>query len=130
MVCMNSPTGSERYSFVQTKTLIDRTQAVALDLGESQNTNSKSALTARLQLGQLTRVGPLLLVVGRSAFMITAQAVAVCWLWIRFHTWSWNGAAKWWTVYGTLVDLGCLALMSAFLRKEGVRLRDLIGRVR
>ena len=28
------------------------------------------------------------------------------------------------------MDLGCLALIAAFLRKEGIRLRDLIGRVR
>jgi hypothetical protein len=33
-------------------------------------------------------------------------------------------------VYGTLVDIGCLALMAGYTRKEGIRLRDLIGRVR
>jgi len=62
--------------------------------------------------------------------MIAAQAMTASWLWLRIHSWSWNAAAKWWSVYGTIVDLGCLALMSAFLRKEGIRLRDLIGRVR
>jgi hypothetical protein len=75
-------------------------------------------------------VGPTLVVVGRSALIIASQALTFLWLRLRFHSGSWNSAAKWWTVYGTLVDLGCLALMAAFLRREGIRLRDLIGRVR
>jgi len=96
----------------------------------AQDPNSKSALTERLTRGQFTWAGPLLLVVGRTVLIIAAQAVTACWLWLRFRAWSWNAAAKWWTVYGTLVDLGCLALMKAHTRKEGIRLRDLIGRVR
>jgi hypothetical protein len=69
-------------------------------------------------------------VVGRSALIIAAQAATACVLWLRFHSWSWDAAAKWWTVYGTLVDVGCLALMVRYTRREGIRLRDLIGRVR
>jgi len=95
-----------------------------------EDANSKSVLTMRHSQGHLTWNGPLLLVVGRSVLIIAAQAATACWLWLRFHSWSWNAAAKWWSVYGTLVDLGCLTLMAAFLRKEGIRLRDLIGRVR
>jgi hypothetical protein len=67
---------------------------------------------------------------GRSAFMFLAQGLTACILGLRSHSWSWNAAAKWWTVYGTLVDLGCLTLMAMFTRKEGIRLRDLIGPVR
>jgi len=92
--------------------------------------NSKSALAERRDQGRLTWSGPLLLVVGRSVLIIAAQAVTACWLWLRFGSWSWNAAAKWWTVYGTLVDVGCLALMAAYTHKEGIRLRDLVGRVR
>jgi hypothetical protein len=62
--------------------------------------------------------------------IIAAQAVTACVLWMRSRSWSWNAAAKWWTVYGTLVDAGCLGLMAAYTRKEGIRLRDLIGPVR
>lgn len=107
---------------------------VASDVSVSRlaltNKNSKSALIARAHTGQLTWTGPLLIVIARSAFMISAQAIAVGWLGMRSHTWSWNGAAKWWTVYGTLVDIGCLALMAVYTRKEGIRLRDLIGSVK
>jgi len=116
---------------VDTETLVDAAQVAALSLtDESPNVNSKSALTARLQRGQLTWTGPMLVVVGRSALIITAEAVTLFWLRLRFHSGSWNDAAEWWTVYGTLVDLGCLALMASLLCREGIRLRDLIGRVR
>lgn len=91
--------------------------------------NSKGALLQRANVGQLTWAGPLLVVTGRSILIIAAQAFVACLSWMRFHVWSWNGASKWWTVYGTLVDAGCLALIAAYSRKEGVRLRDLIGRV-
>jgi hypothetical protein len=97
---------------------------------EVLDANSRSALTKRMDQGRLTWSGPLLLVVGRSVLMIAAQAVTACWLWLRFRSWSWNAAAKWWTLHGTLVDVGCLALMAAYTRKEGISLRDLIGRVR
>jgi uncharacterized protein len=92
--------------------------------------NSKTALVTRLAAGRLNWTGPLLLVVARSFLLIAAQAVTACWLWMRSRVWSWDAAAKWWTVYGTLVDLGCLALMAVYTRREGLRLRDLIGRVR
>ncbi len=109
-------------------TLVEPAERVTA--AEVEDTNSKSALTKRMAQGQLTWAGPLLLVVGRSGLMIASQAVTGCWLRLRFGSWSWNAAARWWTVYGTLVDVGCLALMAACTRKEGIRLRDLIGRVR
>ena len=96
----------------------------------AEDANSKSALVHRARAGRLTWSGPLLLVTGRSVLIIAAQAFVACLAWLRFHVWSWNGAAKWWTVYGTLVDAGCLTLMAAYTRKEGIRLRDLLGRVR
>ena len=42
----------------------------------------------------------------------------------------WLAAAPWWTVYGTLIDAGCLALIWKFTRDEGIRLRDVIGPIR
>ena len=91
--------------------------------------NSFCHLAERARKGTLGWAGPVILLVGRSVLIIAAQAVTACILWLCSHSWSWNAAAKWWTVYGTLVDLGCLWLMAAFTRKEGIGLRDLIGRV-
>ena len=62
--------------------------------------------------------------------MILAQAVVALKYGVRGHPSPWNAAAPWWTVYATLVDIGCLALMLKFTRAEGIRLRDLIGPIR
>jgi hypothetical protein len=34
---------------------------------------------------------------------------------------------NWWSVYGTLIDFGCLGLLFWLTRREGVRLRDLLS---
>jgi hypothetical protein len=116
---------------MKTKALPDSDHSAAPKPADKKpDANSKSALTARRSQGQLTWAGPLLLVVGRSVLILAAQAVVACGLWLRSGSWCWDAAAKWWTVYGTLVDVGCLTLMAVYTRKEGIRLRDLIGPVR
>ncbi len=92
--------------------------------------NSREEIERRVRQGQITWTGPLIVMMGRSFFMIVAQALVASIYWLRGHPSAWNAAAPWWTVYGTLVDVGCLALMVKFTRPEGIRLRDLIGRVR
>ncbi|HKM83885.1 MAG TPA: CPBP family glutamic-type intramembrane protease [Candidatus Acidoferrum sp.] len=92
--------------------------------------NSREEIERRVRQGQITWAGPLTVMMGRSFFMIVAQALVAAIYWLRGHPSAWNAAAPWWTVYGTLVDVGCLALMVKFTRTEGIRLRDLIGRVR
>src|ERR1035441_10875986 len=68
--------------------------------------------------------------VGRSFFMIAAQALVATVYALRGHPSAWNAAAPWWSVWGTLVDIGCLTLMAKFTRAEGIGLRDLIGEIR
>jgi len=92
--------------------------------------NSQAEIERRVRQGQISPTGPLMLMTGRSFFMIPAQGLVAGIYWLRGHPSAWNAAAPWWTVYGTLVDVGCLALMVKFTRPEGIRLRDLIGRVR
>jgi membrane protease YdiL (CAAX protease family) len=92
--------------------------------------NSRSEIERRVRQRQITWAGPLIVMTGRSFFMIVAQALVASIYWLRGHSSPWNAAAPWWTVYGTLVDVGCLALMVKFTRSEGIRLRDLIGRIR
>lgn len=71
-----------------------------------------------------------MVLMGRSAFMILSQALVAAVYLLRGHPSPWNAAAPWWTVYATLVDIGCLALMVKFTRLEGIRLRDLVGKIR
>ena len=92
--------------------------------------NSQSAIVSRMASGRITWLGPLALLVGRSTLFIAAQAVVAFIFVLRHHPSPWQAAAPWWSVYGNLADAGCLALLVWFTRKEGLRLRDLIGRVR
>jgi hypothetical protein len=89
--------------------------------------NSQPQIQSRVANGRVTWTGPLLLVTGRNALMFAAQAFVAVIFALQGSPTPWRSAAPWWTVYGTLVDLGCLALMWRFTRAEGITLRDLIG---
>jgi len=75
-------------------------------------------------------MGLLLVVTGRTVLILLAQGIVAIIFLMRGATTPWMAAAPWWTVYGTLIDLGCLALMWKFTRAEGIRLRDLVGPIR
>jgi membrane protease YdiL (CAAX protease family) len=92
--------------------------------------NSQSQVQARVEQGTITWTGPLLVVVGRSALMFVAQGLVAAILALQGSRTPWLSAGTWWTIYGTIVDLGCLLLMWHFLRREGITLRNLIGPVR
>ncbi len=92
--------------------------------------NSQAELESRVASGQITWAGPVIVMIGRSFFMIAAQALVAAIFALRGHPSAWNAAAPWWSVWGTLVDIGCLTLMAKFTRAEGIGLRDLIGKIR
>jgi hypothetical protein len=63
----------------------------------------------------------------RSAFAILAQALVILiFLGLRNPD-PLKASTAWWSVTGTLVDLGCLALLYRLTRREGIRLWDLIA---
>ena len=102
----------------------------SLDSRAASPANSGPAIDRRIALGRVTWTGPLLLATGRSGLILVAQAVAAGVFALRGHPAPWRAAAPWWTVYGTLVDLGCLAFMWRFTRAEGITIRDLIVAIR
>jgi hypothetical protein len=61
---------------------------------------------------------------------VVAQAIVAFIYLLRRNPSPWQAATPLWSVYGTLVDIGCLALMVWFTRGEGIRLHDLVGRIR
>jgi len=63
----------------------------------------------------------------RLAFAIAAQATVAFVFLIRGKAKPWLLAAPWWTVYGTLIDIGCLLALTYLMRQEGGRLLDLVG---
>lgn len=92
--------------------------------------NSQAAIDARASFGRIPWAGPAVLLVARPVLMIVAQALAAL-IFLGLNDASpWRTAGYWWKVYGTFVDIGCLSAMWYFTRREGIRMRDLLGQVR
>ena len=92
--------------------------------------NAPSELQKRVADGRIPWTGPLLLVSARSILLILSQGLVALLLLAWHRPTPWRAAGDWWTVYGTLVDIGCLVGLRYFTRREGIRLRDLIGPIR
>jgi membrane protease YdiL (CAAX protease family) len=94
------------------------------------NVNSQEAVQARLSDGRIPRFGPMLMLVARSAFILLAQGLTLL-IFLQLGVVNASVVIRnWWPVYGTLVDIGCLALLFWLTRREGIRLPDLIGVVK
>lgn len=94
------------------------------------STNSPQAMQSCLAEGRMPRFGPMLMLFARSAFILLAQGITFLIL-MLFHVQ--NPAVEvrnWWSVYGTLVDIGCLGLLIWLTRREGIHLFDLVGIVK
>lgn len=96
--------------------------------GSGAGGNSKSEIEKRVAQGQVTWTGPMTVVVARTFLLVIAQALVAVVYALRHHPSPWQAAAPWWSIYGTLVDIGCLLLMARLTRAEGIRIRDLIGK--
>lgn len=89
--------------------------------------NSDEAIQPRVAAGRVPRFGPLLMLFARSTFILIAQGITyLLFLFLDVQNAS-VVIRNWWPVYGTLVDIGCLGLLFWLTRREGIRLRDLIG---
>jgi hypothetical protein len=97
--------------------------------GNNKGENAAPA-GARVSSGLISWTGPLLLTVGRGALILISQAAAELIFMLHRDPSPWLSAGRWWTVYGTLADAGCLALRWRFTQAEGANLRDLIGPIR
>ncbi len=98
--------------------------------GEERFPNSQAQVNGRTGCRQLTWAKTLTVLCGRSVLAIAAQAVVAGMFVLKGASMPWHAAAPWWSVYATLIDIGCLILMARFTRNEGISLRDLIGNVR
>lgn len=92
--------------------------------------NSDTELQKRISLGELTWTGPLVVVIGRTVFVVVGQALFASVYLMRGQPDPWRSAAHWWTVFGTVADLGCLLLIRRFTAAEHIRIFDLIGPIR
>jgi hypothetical protein len=89
--------------------------------------NSHGALLHRRETGALTWRGPALMLFARAAFAVAAQGVVAAIFALRGSPTPWHDAEPWLPVYGTLIDVGCLALLWRLTRRESIGLFDLVG---
>ena len=89
--------------------------------------NSRQEIEKRVSLGQIGWAALLLFLPARTVFMLLSQGVVAGFLRLRGRTSPWGAAGAWWTVWGTLVDVGCLACLFFLTRRENIRIRDLLG---
>jgi len=89
--------------------------------------NSPEAIQSRVLNGQIPQFGPFLMLFARPALIFLFNRLTL----LLFFQLSIPNAAievrNWSSVYGTLVDFGCLGLLFWLTKREGIRLRDLIG---
>ncbi len=93
---------------------------------EAVTPNATAALAERRVDGRLTWSGPILILFARSVLAVAAQGLVAAGFAARGSAAPWREAGAWLPVYGTLIDLGCL-LLGRLMRREGIRLRDLLG---
>ncbi len=89
--------------------------------------NTREAVSSRCSAGRITFTGPLVVMAARSILIVLAQALVTFLFYLKGSPYPIKDGSLYWTVTGTLVDVGCLALMLHFTRREGIRLLDLIG---
>jgi hypothetical protein len=89
--------------------------------------NSAPAIEQRIHSGRIGWWGPLALTPARAGLMLLVQGGLATVFWLRGNPSSWRAQAPWWTVYATLIDIGCLLLLWRQARGEGMRLIDLFG---
>ena len=89
--------------------------------------NSTQEIAKRVSLGQIRWAAPLLFLPARIVFMLVSQALVAGFLRLLGRASPWRAAGPWWTVWGTLVDVGCLTCLFFLTRRENLRIRDLLG---
>jgi hypothetical protein len=96
-------------------------------MNEMLTSNSPPAIQERIQAGRIGWVGPLAVTTARTGLILFVQAVVAAAFLIHGDPLPWRAQAPWWTVYASLVDIGCLLLLGRQARREGIRLVDLFG---
>lgn len=92
--------------------------------------NSLAPIRERVAAGHIPWTGPLLLVAARTVLWLTFQSLLALVLFALRHPAPFRTAGNWWMLYGNLSDICCLLGMRYFTRREGIRLRDLVGPIR
>lgn len=89
--------------------------------------NSKMKIEESYNEKQIKWFWPVFIVFARLLFAFIVQSLVALVFLIINDPEPWREAGSWWVVYGTLIDVGCLMLLLRYVKREGVRLRDLVN---
>jgi uncharacterized protein len=89
--------------------------------------NSSVEIKKRIDSGQISRVSTVLAVLVRPALFLIVQGLMILILIVVKNKTPTLTVTSWWTVYGTIVDFGCLLTLFILVRREGLRIRDLLS---
>jgi len=89
--------------------------------------NSPQEIEKRVSLGKIGWAAPLLFLPARTAFILFSQGIFAAVFALQGRASAWHAAGAWWTVWGTLADVGCLVCLYSLTRREHLRIRDLLG---
>jgi hypothetical protein len=95
-----------------------------MDVSETAVPNSPVEIQKRVAAGKITWAGPFIMLVTRSVLAVICQALVAA-IFYSNNANPWIDAGQWWTVYGTVIDVGCIILLFLLARREGIRLFDL-----
>jgi hypothetical protein len=99
-------------------------------LAPAPQSNFPASIRERLAQGRIPWAGPVALVCLRTTMWMATQGLLALVLLLRHHATPWRDATFYFTMCGTVGDLTCLAAMKFLTRREGIRLRDLLGPIR
>ena len=91
------------------------------------NLNSRDQIEQRYRAGRIPRRGVIAMAPARAVFSYLAQLLVIGILFVASNAHPYQASLGWWTVWGTLIDIGCLAALALLVKREGIRLLDLVG---
>ena len=87
------------------------------------------AVDSKLAMGKPGWPALLLFLPARSILLVFGQTLFAVGNRAHLPESRWSAAGAWWTVWGSIADLGCLAILAVMTKREGIHLRDLLGPV-
>lgn len=87
--------------------------------------NSLLPLKKHVDRGTVSLTTCLLILPLRTFFLFLAQGLFYLFYHLNGKKNSWALAGKWWSVWGSLADLGCLLILIKLTKREGLTLVDL-----
>lgn len=80
--------------------------------------NSLPAIQQRIQSGRIGWASTLVLTTARTGLILLVQVVVATRFFLRGNPSPWRAQAPWWTVYATVVDIGCVLLLWRQVKRE------------